>query len=53
MAKGFYPSYTPWGLAKHNHGKVPVLRIESPGGTKRWMPELLDTIAYLKSTLSN
>jgi glutaredoxin 2 len=29
---------------------VPVLRIESPNGTKRWMPESRDIANYLQAT---
>lgn len=34
-------------VAARGRGTVPVLKIESPDGTERWMPESADIIDYL------
>jgi len=34
-------------VAARGRGTVPVLKIESPDGTERWMPESADIIRYL------
>jgi len=37
-------------IAARGRATVPVLRIASPGGEERWMPESRDIIRYLKTT---
>ena len=35
-------------IAERGRATVPVLRITSPDGSERWMPESADIIAYLE-----
>lgn len=44
------PRYRDELFEARGRGTVPVLRIESPDGTVRWMPESLDIIEYLERT---
>ena len=37
-------------VAVRGRGTVPVLKIESPDGTERWMPESADIVRYLEKT---
>jgi glutaredoxin len=37
-------------VAARGRGTVPVLKIDSPDGTERWMPESADIIRYLDKT---
>jgi glutaredoxin len=39
-------------VAERNRATVPVLRISSPNGDERWMPESRDIISYLERTYS-
>ncbi len=41
-------SYRDELIAKRGRATVPVLRITSPDGSERWMPESADVIAYLE-----
>jgi glutaredoxin 2 len=43
------PAYRDELVAATGRTQVPVLRIEEPDGSVRWMPESLDIIAYLES----
>ncbi len=39
-------------IAERDRATVPVLRITSPDGSERWMPESRDIVQYLKKTYS-
>ena len=41
-------SYRDELIAERGRATVPVLRITSPDGSERWMPESADIIAYLE-----
>ncbi len=39
-------------IAARGRATVPVLRITSPNGEERWMPESRDIVRYLKTTVA-